>query len=113
MTSPASPPAGGEFFLDTELARSAVEELRKVYDRLESLRAEAHGLARPDRTARDVVSAEAFDLLASKADGGPGSFVAAVTAGMTQVEQLINQMQGDIAQQRRLDEEAGRRAGRT
>lgn len=113
MTSPSAPSTGGELFLDTELAQAAVTELQKVYDKLDALRTQAHGLARPDRTARDMVSSEAFDLLASKAAGGPGSFVAAVTGGMKHVEQLINQMQADIAAQLRVDEEARRRIAQT
>ncbi len=113
MTSPASPPGGGEFFLDTELARAAVDQLRTVYEGLAGLQERAFDVARQPRTAHDPVSVEAFDLLSAKAVGGPGSFSHAVGAAMNHVQALIDGMESDLAQQEEVDRRGARDVGRT
>lgn len=96
-------PASGEFRLDVEAAEEAVRTLEEVRRKIEAAREGAANLARTAPTARDPVSLEAFALLAQKADGGPGSFTAAMDAGRTHVDQLIVRMRADIARQRELD----------
>lgn len=113
MTSPAAAPGGGEFFLDTELAAAAVDQLRRVYVQLAELQQRAFVLARQPRTAHDVVSAEAFDLLSAKAAGGPGSFAHAVEGAMNHVDALINQMQADIGRHQGVDDGTARDIARS
>lgn len=103
---PASTGTTGEFRLDVEAAEEAVRTLEGVRRRIKDARAEAVTLAKTLPTARDAVSLEAFALLAEKADGGPGSFTAAMDAGLIEVENAIDQMRADITRQRQLDDDA-------
>lgn len=109
MAAPLSTsPTGGthEFRLDVEAAEAAVRKLENVQQEIEATRQEAVNVARTTPTARDAVSLEAFALLAQKADGGPGSFTAAMDAARAHVDQLIVQLRHDVIQQRALDDAA-------
>ena len=88
-------------------------ELRRVYDGLVGLQKRAADLARQPRTAYDPVSVEAFDLLAAKAVGGPGSFSYAINGAMNHVQRLIDRMESDLAQQEETDRRAAQEIGRT
>ncbi len=108
MAAPLPAPAGsaGEFRLNVEAADEARKVLEGVRQRIETARAQAVTRAKVPPTAHDAVSLEAFALLAEKADGGPGSFTAAMDAGLAHVDRLLTQMREDIARQRRLDDTA-------
>lgn len=98
--------SAGGVRLDVDAAEVAVRKLENVRREIEVARDEAVRVAQTPPTARDAVSLEAFALLAQKADGGPGSFTAAMDGARTHVDQLIVQLRADIAQQRALDEAA-------
>lgn len=104
--------ASSEFRLDVEGAEEAEEAIRAleaVRRKIEIARDDAATLAqRTVPTARDLVSLEAFALLAQKADGGPGSFTSAMEAGLEHVDHLIDQMRADIIRQRNIDDAAAR-----
>ncbi len=108
MAAPLPAPAdgGGEFRLDVEAAEEAIRTLEDARRRIKDARDDAVRLAQTSPTARDVVSLEAFTLLAQKADGGPGSFTAAMDAGRAHIERLIAQMREDIIRQQELDRSA-------
>src|SRR5262245_38329883 len=108
MAAPLPAPTGGagEFRLDVEAAEEAIRALEDARRRLKVARDDAVRLAQTSPTARDVVSLEAFALLAQKADGGPDSFTSAMDAGRAHIERLIAQMREDIRHQRELDDAA-------
>lgn len=113
MTAPEPSSGVAEFGLDLDKARDAVVALREVYDQLTELRSLAVNVARGPRTATDSVSVEAFDLLAHMAVGGPGSLAAAINGAQKHVEELIVQMEADIAAQEQIDADAAREIART
>lgn len=104
---PASSVGGaGGFRLDVEAAEQAVRKLEAVLPQIEAARDEAIRVAQTPPTARDAVSSEAFALLAQRADGGPGSFTAAMDGARAHVDGLLAQMRADIAHQREIDDAA-------
>ena len=100
---PASTGGTGEFGLDVEAAEQAIRALEGVLQQIKVAREDAVRLAKTRPTAHDAVSLEAFALLSQKADGGPGSFTAAMDAGRIHGESLIDQMRADVARHRAVD----------
>jgi hypothetical protein len=83
-------PTGGSFTVDLERAPQALRELTAARDELTVLTKEARALGRVDPGSADEVSRDAATLLGAVADGGQGSLVLALEAGVARLTRLID-----------------------
>lgn len=111
MTEPAAPTSAGGVRLDLDLARVAITKLEGVRAELLTVLSDAAEFGRltaNSEPGRDAVSTEAFQLLGTKAYGGPGSLGDAVEGAIAHVNGLIDQMNADITAQEELDRDGAR-----
>ena len=96
----AAPPptvGSGQFTVDLERAPQALRELEDARLELKEIRRDAAQLTHVFPPGQDAVSRDAATSLASTAEGGPGSFVVALDAGIKQLSMLIEKVTLDIA----------------
>ena len=80
---------GGSFTVDLDRAPEAIRELEAALQELQAIREDAQALGRISPPTRDLVSADAAQVLGAAAVGGPGSLVEALTLGMDHVQTMI------------------------
>ena len=83
-------PTGGSFTVDLERAPQTLRELTAARDEVTVLTKDARALGRVDPGSADEVSRDAATLLGAVADGGQGSLVLALEAGVARLTQLID-----------------------
>lgn len=101
-----STPGAGGFQVKLQETAQAITELAAARDELMAIREEARDLAQITSPSADEVSRDAAMALGLKAEGSPGSFIGALSAGITQIESTIAGLQESLAAYRRDDETA-------
>jgi hypothetical protein len=101
-------PTGGSFSVDLERAPQTLLDLTAARDELRDLLKEAQRLGKVDPGSADDVSRDASTLLGAVADGGDGSLVNALNAGIRRLESLIDAIQGELSSYSRADEQSQR-----
>lgn len=89
-------PTGGSFTVDLERAPQTLRDLTAARDELRDLVKEAQRLGKVDPSSADEVSRDAATLLGAVADGGEGSLVNALNAGVRRLELLIDAIQTEL-----------------
>lgn len=89
-------PTGGSFTVDLERAPQTLRDLAAARDELLDLVKDARRLGKVDPGSADEVSRDAATLLGAVADGGDGSLVGALNAGVTRLGLLIEAVQSEL-----------------
>lgn len=89
-------PTGGSFTVDLERAPQTLRDLTAARDELIDLKQEAARLGRVDPGANDAVSRDAATLLGAVADGGDGSLMLALDAGVHRLTSLIEAIEQEL-----------------
>ncbi|HEY2192237.1 MAG TPA: hypothetical protein VGH76_08030 [Actinomycetospora sp.] len=101
-------PTGGSFTVDLERAPQTLRDLTAARDELRDLVTEAQRLGKVDPSSADDVSRDAATLLGAVADGGDGSLVNALNAGVQRLDSLINAIKSELRSYSRTEEQGHR-----
>lgn len=96
-------PTGGAFTVDLERAPQTLRDLTAARDELADLVLDAERLGKVDPGSADEVSRDAALLLSAVADGGQGSLLLALRAGVDRLNSLINSITAEITAYRSAD----------
>jgi hypothetical protein len=99
-------PTGGSFTVDLERAPQTLRDLTAARDELIDLKQVAQRLSRVDPGSSDQVSRDAALLLGAVADGGEGSLMLALDAGVQRLESLIKAVEQELRAYRGSDRSA-------
>ena len=94
---------GGDFAVDLANAPRAIRELEEAKIELLNIRDEAFALGKVTPPSADQVSADAATMLGIAAVGGNGSFIAALDAGATQIQQYIDSVHAALSRYENTD----------
>ncbi|MCD2194476.1 hypothetical protein LQ327_13965 [Actinomycetospora endophytica] len=83
-------PTGGSFTVDLERAPQTLRDLTAARDELADIMLEAQRLGKVDPGSADDVSRDAATMLGTVADGGDGSLLGALNAGVRRLDLLID-----------------------
>ncbi|MDL5154472.1 hypothetical protein [Actinomycetospora termitidis] len=100
---------GNSFTVDLDAAPQVLGDLRTARDQLYDLRHEAAFLGKIDPGTQDDVSRDAAAVFGAVAVGGPGSLLAALTAGIDRLNELISTLETEIADYRSTEGQQVRR----
>jgi hypothetical protein len=89
-------PTGGSFTVDLERAPQTLRDLTAARDELVDLMKEAQRLGKVDPGSADEVSRDAAVVLGAVADGGDGSLLVALNAGVRRLELLIAAIKDEL-----------------
>jgi hypothetical protein len=89
-------PTGGSFTVDLERAPQTLHDLTAARDELVGLVSDAQRLGKVDPGTDDDVSRDAATLLGAVADGGNGSLVRALQAGVERLTSLIDSIKAEL-----------------
>lgn len=96
----------GAYTVDLERAPAAIRELEEALEKLALIRDEAVRLGQVTPPGADSVSRDAASLLGAAAIRGPGSLLAALQAGVEQLQTLISRVQDDLERYGRVESHA-------
>jgi hypothetical protein len=100
-------PSGGSFIVDLERAPQTLRDLTAARDELASLMIDAERLGKVDPGSGDDVSRDATTMLGVVADGGEGSLMLALRAGVDRLNSLINAITAELGAYRDADASSG------
>jgi hypothetical protein len=101
-------PTGGSFKVDLERAPQTLRDLTAARDELLDLVKDAQRLGKVDPGSLDEVSRDAATLLGAVADGGNGSLVNALNAGIQHLELLVEAIQSELGSYSVAEEQSRR-----
>jgi hypothetical protein len=101
-------PTGGSFTVDLERAPQTLRDLTAARDELRDLMLDAERLGKVDPGSADEVSRDAAVLLGAVADGGQGSLLLALRAGVDRLNSLIDSVAAELAAYQHSDASSGR-----
>jgi hypothetical protein len=104
--SQPQPVGGGSFAVDITRAPEAIRQLEDALLELRSIRQEATQLGHITPPTADAVSVDAAQALSMKANGGPGSLLSALEAGISELERMIQSLGAGLAAYRGSDAQA-------
>lgn len=99
-------PTGGSFTVDLERAPQTLRDLTSARDELIDLKQVAQRLGRVDPGSNDEVSRDAAILLGAVADGGEGSLLLALDAGVRHLDSLIQAVKQELDSYRKAEQAA-------
>lgn len=101
----ARPAVGGDHFrVDLERAPQAIHELEDASRELREIRQDALRMGKVTPPTIDAVSLDAAAVLGAAANGNAGSLVAALDAGIDQVDSLVRRLKEDLRKYGATDE---------
>ncbi|GAA4784119.1 hypothetical protein GCM10023200_17120 [Actinomycetospora chlora] len=106
MTQP--PPravGGGAFDVDITQAPQAIRQLEQALEELRSIRQDATLLGHITPPTTDQVSIDAARALGMTATGGPTSFLAALEAGIAELDRMIQALRAGLSAYQEGDEQ--------
>lgn len=101
-------PSGGSFTVDLERAPQTLRDLTAARDELADLMIDAERLGKVDPGSGDDVSRDAATMLGVVADGGEGSLMGALRAGIHRLDLLIGAIQSELQNYDAADEQSRR-----